>query len=212
MTSKAITLVIGLICFLGSEIKAQEYRFGLQAGIGLSNVLTKDPPPTLGQFSFDTEFKIAYNVNGYFGYKSKHFWGISLEPGYIQKGYYVPSLARGFEAYNLNFNYIHLPVLADFYIGSSIVISIGPEFAYLTKAIAKSKNFSNLLTDNYAKYELSGLVGIQFKTSRHIDTGIRYNHGIKRVSHISFTDDNGQPLDEINQYNQYFQVFVRYRI
>jgi outer membrane protein with beta-barrel domain len=213
MNWKTFFLICGLIAFFIFKTNAQEFKLGVQIGIGLSDKRTVFKNSPFGPFDDNSMKKVSYNVNGYLGFKSKYFFGISLEPGFIQKGYHAPSIGSGFEAYNVNYNYITSPVLADFYIGNSIVFSIGPEFSYLTKAIAKSESFSNSLLFGPPKFEVSGLIGIQFKIAQHMDTGIRYSRGFTPIYSISFTNDNGQPIDgELNEYNQYFSVFFRYTI
>ncbi|MFT5168753.1 MAG: hypothetical protein ACI8P3_003998 [Saprospiraceae bacterium] len=213
MKSKTSFLICGLIAFFAYKTNAQEFKYGFQIGIGLSEKrTTEDNSPRFGSFDIKSEKKVSYSINGYLGFKGKKFFGISLEPGFIQKGYHQRSLATGIEAYNINYNYINLPVLADFYIGNSIIVSIGPEISYLTKANVKSESFSNPLQYHIPDFELSGLIGIQFKITQHMDTGLRYNRGLSSTSTISFTDDNGQPSGELKEYNQYYQVFFRYRI
>jgi hypothetical protein len=56
---------------------------------------------------------ITFNVNGYAGYKSAGFWGLSVEPGFIQKGgNRDPSLKSEEDNYvRYQLNYIQVPFL-----------------------------------------------------------------------------------------------------
>ena len=198
-------IIIGslLINFIHSP--AQKYSYGLQGGFDLANLqMTNKPASAKG---FTTFHPLAtFNVNGYFGYRFSRFVGISAEPGFIRKG--------GTQDVHFRFllNYIQLPVLADIFFTEKLFLSVGPEFSYLINARGKSKTASNDITSLYDnRYELSGLIGLNYHITKNIDAGLRYDHGFTYISKIIWTNEYNQPVGESKQYNQYFQLFVRIR-
>jgi hypothetical protein len=201
MKLKIILVAIGLGLITPSFIMAQDFKYGIQSGLVLTNIYSKSKPKN---DVFDNWYNpmLSYCINGYVGYKGKSFFGISAEPGFIQKG--------GIVNYNqdtkddderLNYNYIQLPVLADFYLIKRLKISLGSEFSFLTNP------------DNIEKFEMSGLLGLSFDLNNKLDLGLRYSRGFTSTSSILLTDEFGNPTDDYyKEYNQYLAVFVRFKI
>lgn len=203
--------LICLFLIFSKSAFGQDFKFGLVGGFDVANSrLTKKPVTGGDTRVFYSIF--SFNTNAYVGYKSASFWGISLEPGYIQKG---GKLKYGNDYYDVRvqMNYIQLPILADFYLGEKFSISVGPEFSYMINAKAKSTDFSNDISGFYKKkFELSGIVGINYHFHKNFDIGLKYNHGLTYTSKVEWTDDNGIEIGQTKEYNQYFQCFVRFKI
>lgn len=207
-----------LVLQSGLILKAQEIKFGVQTGLNLSNIHVTNKE------EFTDENKVyspvlLFNANGYIGFKSKSFWGLSIEPGYIQKGglrknqmvrsenvLYMP------QDYKYLYSYIQLPVLLDLYFTKRLFFSVGPEFAYLINSKAKSKSFSFDLTDFHEKFEISGTIGLNYNLCKNIDMGLMYTHGITHSSLMLWKDEFGNTLGFSNQYNQYIQLKLRFKI
>lgn len=62
---------------------SQNFKFGLAAGIDITNAHLTNKPD--GYYSDNQVYypMIAYNFNGYIGYKQSESWGLSIEPGFI---------------------------------------------------------------------------------------------------------------------------------
>ena len=208
MKTKTNCIILGLIIFSGFNIKAQELKFGLLAGFDVSNVRLTNMPDIKSYYSvFDP--MISFNANGYVGYKSARFWGISIEPGFIQKG----GVTNSIDKTRFQLNYLQMPVLFDCYIWDKLFISIGPEFSYMVNARSKSKDNSNDISDSYdKKIEVSGLIGINYGIFDKIDIGLRYNHGLTYTSKTIWTNELGNTQGESKEYNQYIQLILRFKI
>lgn len=199
--------VIIITLFLISSLNsiAQEYNYGVMFGVNSSNKrLSKKE---LGKEIYDS--KTTLNLNAFIEYKSKSFWGISIEPGFIQKGskenFY--SFEEGEFDYS-QLNYIQVPLLAELFATEKLYFSIGPEFSYLLSAKMKSGDSKIDITDIYDKrFELSGIMGLNYKIFKKFDIGIRYSHGLTRILELGSTH-NGQA----KEYNKYFQFLIKYRI
>lgn len=209
MTKKTIFFTICLIVILNLTAFSQNLKLGFVAGFDVANAQLINRPDGIGNNQVYYPM-IAYNFNGYVGYKKSDLWGLSIEPGFIQKGGRQKS-SNDYIRFNLN--YIQLPILFDYYFVDKFYISIGPELSYLINAKVKSKDSSNDITDLYDnRFELSGLVGINYKIIDKLDIGLRYNHGLTYTSKITWTNANGTSLGESKEYNQYFQLVVKLKI
>ena len=210
MTKRIIFITFSFIVISNITALSQNFKFGIVAGLDIAKSrYSKIPNAFSGSQSYNP--MIAYNFNGYIGYKKSDSWGFSIEPGFIQKG---GKQKISNETYvRLNLNYLQLPILLDYYIFKKLYISLGPELSYLHSAKLKSKEISNNITDSiYKRFELSGIIGLNYKITDYFDIGIRYNHGLTYTSKISWFDDSGKDLGESNEYNQYVQLNVEYKI
>lgn len=153
----------------------------------------------------------SYNVNGYIEYKISGKWGLSAEPGFIQKGGIVRfGVNHYMSVIKLRLNYIQIPVLVNFHLADKFVISMGPEFAYMISGEEKlpsvATGFSQFKEN---AFELSAMAGFSYRITEHLDIGLRYSLGLTKMSILTWTDGLGQQLSESNAHNQYFQLLVR---
>jgi hypothetical protein len=210
MKIKTILTAFGIILISISSIKAQDFKFGLLAGFDISNTRLTNKPDNLGHF-MDVDPMITFNLSGYVIHKTTDFWGLSLEPGFMQKGG-IKNVDGDKVKFKLN--YIHLPSLVDFYLLDKVFVSIGPEFCWMINAKTKSNDHSNYIIDLYDnKFEVSGLVGLNYNIIKQIDVGLRYNHGLTYISKTTWTDEIGNVVGkDSKEYNQYIQLIVRFKI
>jgi hypothetical protein len=177
------------------ETNAQGFRFGMLAGVDAVKLhsVVKPDVQVWDAWRQDADPLISFNINGYIGYKSKSFWGFSIEPGYIRKG--------GNGSY---VGYVQIPVLADIYPMEKIFFSIGPELAFKNKI-----NYPPQITE--LTYELSGLIGLNYSILANVDLGLRYSHAFTYHTKSSFPDpfEGGEAIQRV--YNQYLQFVVRYK-
>jgi len=207
---KTLIITIGSILISVLFCSAQDMKFGLLTGFNISYTRFTKLPDNLGDM-LDFDPMITFNVNGYVGYKSDGFWGLSMEPGFIQKG----SLHNlNGESARFHLNYIQMPVLVDFILLDRLFLSAGPEIGWMINAKAKGDDYSNDVSDIYDnRFELSGLIGLNYNLIEYLDIGIRYNHGLTYISKIAYTDTIGNETGEnFKEYNQYLQFILRFKI
>jgi len=208
MKNRKTIWMIGMLLALGITGYAQHIRYGIEAGFDVANAQLTSK--SLVQNSRIYYPLCAFNLNGYIEMKKSERWGVALEPGFIQKG----SVTKGdYTDAQIRMNCIQLPIQAEWYLTDKLFLSAGPELSYMLNAKAYSdgdKNDVSELFDN--QLELSGLLGVNYRITSHIDLALRYNHGITCTSNISMTDELGVPIGELKLYNQYFQVMARYRL
>ena len=213
MAINKVILMILLALLSGMKATAQDFKFGFLAGLDVANSRLTNIPDTASDSRAYYPL-LSFNVNGYIGYKSASFWGISIEPGFIQKGGVIRyDKDDRDDDVRLVSNYVQIPVLADFYLTEKFYASTGIEFAYMINTKAKSGDLSNDITEFYDNpFEISAAIGINYNIIKGFDTGLRYTHGLTYTQIITFTNASGEPVGEGKVYNQYFQFLVKYHI
>ena len=62
------------------------------------------------------------------------------------------------------------------------------------------------------RFELSGFIGINYNVIDNLDIGLRYNHGLTYTSKIIWINELGEETGVSKDYNQYFQLILRFKI
>jgi hypothetical protein len=209
MKSKIFWMLSGLLLFSGMKLFSQDFKFGFIAGIDITKSHLKDKPDIQ---NLDYYPMISYNLNGYIGYKSSRPWGLSVEPGFIRKGFVFKNEQYG--NIRSQINYIQLPMLLDIYLTKKICLSAGPEIAYMINAKLKLKEHNpGSNTDSYDKrFELSGIIGLNYKITEKFGVNIRYNHGLTYTRELTQFENLVNSTTIPTEYNQYFQLSVRYKL
>lgn len=205
MKKKTIFFAVGLMIISNLTVFSQDLKLGFAAGFDVANAHLTNKPD--GGDNDQVYYPmIAYNFNGYIGYKKSELWGLSFEPGFIQKGGRQKSSG---DYIRLNLNYIQLPILFDYYFVDNFYISIGPELSYLINAKLKSSDITDLYD---RRFELSALVGINYRINDKLDVGLRYNHGLIYTSKVTWVNALGESLGESKVFNQYLQFVIKFKI
>jgi hypothetical protein len=208
MKTKTIGIIFGLFLFTGLRLNAQSFKFGFLVGYDIVKSSFTNMPDNPNNPKYYP--MISFNANGYIGYKSSGLLGLSVEPGFIRKGYLKKNTA-GKVRYQLQ--YLQMPVLMDMYFTHKLFLSLGPEIAYMLNARIKTKNDAVAINDLYNRqFELSGIIGLNYKITEKVDVGFRYNHGLTYTREIIYTDNVGLLIAKPKEFNQYFQVIVRCKI
>ena len=177
MKTKAIFLIISFSLLFGFITQAQKLSYGVSGGVDLVGVYIP------GKFAvqnntYPYDNIITYNINGYFAYKSKGIFGVSIEPGFMIKGAKneLHEALWGDELIKIRDSYLQLPVLINFHISDRFYFSSGFEFAYMIKYYSLQANNTELHTLPKQRFQLSGMVGINYEVMKNIDIALRLNH------------------------------------
>lgn len=186
--------------------KPKKFQWGIQAGLGMSKIYTKK----LNEVNDKVGSILGFSTNIFLAYNLTQKVSISMEPGFIRKGsvYHFPAADPPQPAYktSLQLNYIDLPLLVHFHSVAKWSAYAGPSFSTLV-----STNL-NIIKGLYTKSELSGIIGVNYSICRRFDIGLRYGHGLTKISTIQITDNNGSLGGKYKEYNRYGQLLIRYRI
>lgn len=207
---KSILIIIGFILIPIISLDAQNLEIGIKTGFGLTDTHWTNIPDTETNSDFHTP-TFSFSANAVISYKSADFWGFTLEPGIVQKGW----IDKGINFKNkFKVNYIQLPILSDFYLSNKLILSIGPEVAYRLNSKYKSEHGTEKVNYMFNNFELSGAVGITYKIVDNFDIGIRYSHGLTQASDKVFWvfDEFDADVLETNDYNQYLHLFIKMKL
>lgn len=222
------------MCAIGD---AQGLSYGVVIGTDASTMKMNNVPLDIEYTSMYAPL-LGFNVNGFVSYKSKSFWGISLEPGFIRKGGvqlfdYMNNHYMEIHYRVINeFNSLELPVLFDVYLNRKLYVSAGLEFEYRLseKAIMTdqvtwndqpffvAKNLGNhvladeILPDDNNRVSCSGLVGLNYNIDSRFDLGLRYGLGLKELIHVNWLSSYVEFLGESSVYNDYLQLVLKIRL
>jgi outer membrane protein with beta-barrel domain len=211
-TLKAL-IIIGLILNLGLKLQAQDIHFGFLSGLGITNACVTN------KVEIYNDYRVFYpmgsfNINGSIEYKFSKTFGIAAEPGFIRKGGIVRfGVNHYMDVIKLKLNYVQLPIFVNIYCTNKFFITIGPEFAYLINSEGKlPETATGFAYFKENAFEISGLIGINYRITKKIDVGFRYNHGLTNISVLKWTDGYGPEIGQSKVYNQYFQFIFRFKI
>jgi hypothetical protein len=202
MRVKSVLILSGLILFSVVNIKAQDFRFGIISGFNITR--TNISEYTISNYTYEGDYldpMASFNINGVVEYKSAGFWGLSVEPGYIKKG---GSLSYNHDT-KIHLNYIEMPVLVNLYLSENFYVSVGPGFSYLINEKFKYKSGSENIPVSGNKFEISGLIGLNYNIIKNMDIGLRYNQGWTTINK-TMTLFNV----ESKEVHQSFQLLVRF--
>lgn len=195
-------------CLL-SNLLSQNLFLGFQGGLDKTNIHVARNTMYHNEKQIYQSI-LSFNINGYVGYRSKSFWGLSFEPGFIQKGGNIVQETM-YDPYDQKhvLNYIQLPILFDLYFSKHLYLSIGPEFAYLIKAQIEYSRYTKNAYDLYNKFEISGAVGLWYSIFNNLDIGLKFNSCLFNPTKLNWIDDYGNFTGQTTEYNQYFQLTIR---
>jgi hypothetical protein len=182
-----------------SNTFGQNIKFGFGGGLNYYNQYIDH------KYADGFKYKPGFQLNALIVYSINNRLEINFEPGYSKKGTSQPD-------YNINLNYINLPVLFKYSLINKLSIIAGPEFAYRISAKAKSDDYNGDLTSLYdSDFDLGGYLGLSYKLTEKLGVDVLYNRGfVSTMSEIVFTDEFNTILDRMKIYNQGFVLKLGY--
>ncbi|KIO78157.1 hypothetical protein TH53_05445 [Pedobacter lusitanus] len=170
---KILILAIGL--FVATAANAQDrIKFGVKAGVNLSDIIKGD-----GNNNFDTKVKTGFNAG--VTLEIPLIAGLAFTPEvlYSQKGYKLTSPLGEFRQTT---NFIDVPILASFRLGSSFNIVAGPQVSFLLSTKNKFINGYGSVeqtnvendSDRFKKSLVGGVIGFRYDVNDKFDIHGRY--------------------------------------
>jgi len=164
-----------------NELMAQNStaRAGIKGGVNFSNLYIDDVD--------DENARIGFNVGLYGQILSSEVFALQPELLYTTKGSQADyNGIFGQQTVKFNLNYLEVPLLAVFKLGSAAEIHAGAYASYLVNANIKtegdvSNDIEQLDRDNFNKgdYGLVGGFGLNFGAAQ---IGARYNYGLQKIA------------------------------
>ncbi|MBB5635354.1 hypothetical protein HDF26_004244 [Pedobacter cryoconitis] len=197
---KILILAFGL--FVATAANAQDrIKFGIKAGVNLSDIIKGD-----GNNNFDTKVKPGFNAG--VTVEIPLIAGLAFTPEvlYSQKGYKLTSPVGEFRQTT---NFIDVPILASFRLGSSFNIVAGPQVSFLLSTKNKFINGYGSVeqtnvendSDRFKKSLVGGVIGFRYDVNDQFDIHGRYA--------LDFQKNNENGTSNTPEYrNQVFSLGV----
>lgn len=170
---KIFILAIGL--FVATAASAQDrIKFGIKAGLNYSDIVKGD-----GNNNFDTEAKAGFNAG--VTVEIPLIAGLQFTPEvlYAQKGY---KNTYSYGTFKQTTNFIDVPILFAFRLGSSFNIVAGPQVSFLMSTKNKFENGFGTVeetqvendSDRFKKSLVAGVIGFRYDVNDKFDIHARY--------------------------------------
>jgi hypothetical protein len=170
---KKVILAAVAVFALGSA-NAQETKFGVKAGLNLSN------------FTGDAEgnsMKVGFQIGGFAEIKISEKFAIQPELVYSAQGAKLKQEFFGetFE-YDVNLGYINVPVMAKYFVAENFSLEAGPQIGFLMSAKAKADSESEDIKSEYNSVDFGLNLGAGFDVTENINLGLRYTVGLSNIA------------------------------
>jgi hypothetical protein len=238
MSLRKIVPFFVLMLIASTTTNAQNLEYGFELGLGTSTIHMSDVPQGISYTRMYNPIP-TYNINAFVSYKSKSFWGVSIEPGFTQKGgiQLFDSRKSNYQIIHNNVfvveRYIQIPVLYNIYLSKRFYFSVGPDLAYRLSenasttntinntgySISAYKNMGNnvfadyILPDTERRFEMSGVLGLNCILTKKFDIGLRYGFGFNNLVDVMWADENIEFIGrQSSTHNQYLQFLMKFKI
>lgn len=170
---KIFILAFGLFA-ASTAVKAQDnIRLGIKGGLNVSDIIKGD-----GDNNFDTKTKTGF------------YAGVTLDIPLIAGLAFTPEVLYSQKGYKLEYsnteftqttNFIDVPILASFKLGSSFNIVAGPQVSFLLSTKNKFESAFGTVeqqiendSDRYKKSLVGGVIGFRYDVNDKFDIHGRY--------------------------------------
>jgi hypothetical protein len=197
---KIFILALGLIAGT-TAANAQDIKFGIKAGLNVSDIIKGD-----GNNNFDTKTKTGFNAGVTVDIPLIAGLAFTPEVLYSQKGY---KQTYSVGEFTQTTNFIDVPILASFKLGSSFNIVAGPQVSFLLSTKNKFENgFGSVEqerveddSDRFKKSLVGGVIGFRYDVNEKFDIHGRYA--------LDFQKNNENGTNDTPEFrNQVFSVGV----
>lgn len=167
-------LFAAVAVFAFGAANAQEVSYGAKAGLNLSN------------FTGDAEgnsMKVGFQVGGFAEIMISDKFAIQPELLFSAQGAKMEEKYDGETfKYDMNFNYLNIPVMAKYYISEEFSVEAGPQIGFLMSAKAKGDGGSEDVKDLYNSTDFGFNAGVGYNVTENINLGLRYTAGLSNIA------------------------------
>ncbi|MFT3934374.1 MAG: porin family protein [Chitinophagaceae bacterium] len=213
------SLLLSFIALAIACSSSAQIQWGIKGGMNISNMrLVPKPANSI----FDSEYHLKFGLTAGALLNVPLTKNLSLQPEllYSMEG---SKVSATYEKGTLRLNFIQLPVLLQYKIGSRFFAALGPQVAFLAAAKAK-RNSSMYITETpndpvlqpghisdiksyYNSFALSGAIGVGYHINKNFVADLRFTHGLTKLTKEDGMDNNGNSFN----YRSYsFQLGITY--
>lgn len=182
---KVLFLLVAALMVVAT-INAQEVgsgKFGLKAGASVTFVTNSDADARMSYYGGAT---YEYRLSSLIALSPELIFsaqGGESETSYTALGTTVVAST------NLNLAYLHIPLLAKFYLGDKFSVDLGPQVGFLLSAKSKADGVSTKITDCNT-FDLSIAFGMTYNFMDCFYANARYNLGVTNIADADILGEN----------------------
>ncbi|EGV43942.1 PorT family protein [Bizionia argentinensis JUB59] len=197
---KKLFLFAVVAVFSLASISAQDIRFGVKGGVNFANIAGDFGVAGISTDLEDAEMKVGFHIGGLAEFKLSEKFALQPELLFSNQGYksnYLDNDDRKVD-YNVNLNYINIPIMAKFMLIEGLAIEAGPQVGFLISAKNELNDSNNDLVSDDTKIDSKDLYktldfGLNFGVSYELPSGLffsaRYNLGLSKVDDEDYYGD-----------------------
>lgn len=205
-----VSVILSLLAVTG--VRAGDFQYGGKIGMTRSDIRMTDmvsnhidtDKPDIWRHDFIPKLGANASVFGVYQVGPEVY--LRAEPGYILKG-------ANFNDDNskLSLHYLNLPILLKYQFSDRWGLLAGPEFSTLLKANLDVNGVNIDMKEFYdTGIETSVNVGIEYAATEQFWLGLRYSHGLTKVSETTWYDETGDVLGVVKEYNHYWLLYAAF--
>ncbi len=187
---KLITTTVLFVFLMAGIASAQHANIGIKGGLNAFTVSNDN--------NSDNDFKLGFNLGllGHFHITDQ----FALQPEIVFSTQGAKFTEAGTD-FNLNLNYINIPVLLQYMFDNGFRLQAGPQVGILASANLEANNNSLDVSDDFESLDLGLSVGFSYvNPESNFGYDLRYNHGLSSIN----------ASNNVNAYNRGIQLGVFY--
>ena len=189
-------ILVVIFVLIASYSYAQDLKFGVKAGLNLSNVVGDD-------FE-DVDMKSGLYFGGFLNVPLNDRLSFQPELLYSRQGWKEDAVMLGSTNRDLKMkiSYLNIPLLVRMGLGSSdkVYFYAGPQIGFFLKAEVEFDDNDEDAKDAFDSVDFSLNIGFSFVVGDNMSLDVRYNRGLSNII------DGG----DIKAYNSVFQLGASY--
>jgi len=198
MNFKTYYTVVGLVVFLFSfpkNLNAQDYNtFGLRVGLNSANIFSIIPD--------ETNVRRDIAISGFYKmHITEELIFFQPELGFSRKG---SKMRLDDVDYNLNLNYLDLPLLLSIGKKNISFVEIGGYLSYLVNSNLSNANSLDVNTDDLIRLDYGLAVGLNANYENY-SIGLRYYYGLRNIAEGTMENLLGE-----KSRNSTFQIYFTF--
>ncbi len=161
---KKLIFTVAAVCAFGfANAQDDSMSFGVKGGVNMASVDAED-----------TGSLISFHVGGFAEFMLTEKFAIQPELTYSGQGAKVEGFGGD---YNLNLNYLNLPIMAKYFVTEDLSIELGPQIGFLMSAKADGEDAK----DDFNTTDFGLNLGVGFNLNENMVLGLRYNMGLTEL-------------------------------
>lgn len=161
-------LITAIAVFGFSFANAQETKFGVKAGMNLSNIT--------GDNTDENDMKVGFHAGAFVNIGVSDKFSVQPEILYSMQG------AKDNDG-SLDLSYLNIPIMARYLIAEKFSLEAGPQIGILMSAKSKSDGGGDVDVKDFLNTTDIGIgVGAAYDITENIGVGLRYTLGVSNIN------------------------------